>query len=122
MADHPVGPMPLGIGRRIWRRLLTWRPRHRVSLFLMLAMVVALILGLQIVGVREDPKGLAWFLALYFVFFLMVIGRAIFEIFDIIREHVREREAVFRKTFADGDFSAELGRRVGKADGGSWPE
>jgi hypothetical protein len=88
----------------------------------MVAMTVALLLGLQFVQVRDDPKRLAWFLTLYFIFFLFVIGRAIFEMFDIVREHVREREAVFKSTFHEGDFPEELGRRVGKVDAESWPE
>ncbi len=122
MADQSGDSMPLGLGPRIWRRLTQWRPRQRVSLFLMIAMIVALLLGVRIIEVRGDPRGLAWFLALYFVFFLLVIGRAVFELFDIVREHVRDREAVFRTTFAEDGFSGELGRRVGKSDGGSWPE
>ena len=122
MTERSPDLMPQGIGARVWAQLARRRPRHRVSMFLMLAMTVALVLGVQIVEIRDDPKRLAWFLALYFVFFLMVIGRAVFELFDIVREHVRDREAIFRRTFAEGDFATELGRRVGKSDAGSWPE
>jgi uncharacterized membrane protein YesL len=88
----------------------------------MIAMTVALFLGAQMAQVRDDPKKFAFLLSLYFVFFLVIIIRAVLEFFDIVREHVRDREAIFRKTFGEGDFSVELGRRVGKTDAGSWPE
>jgi hypothetical protein len=121
--DPQIPPMPRGIGARIWDRLTVWpRRRHGVSLFLLLAMTVAIFLGVQYVEVRDDPKRFAWFLGLYFIFFLIVIGRAVLEMFDIVREHIREREAVFKSTFCEGDFTEELGRRVSKGEAGSWPE
>lgn len=121
--DHESpGASHRGLGALIWERLRNRRPRHRVSLLLMIAMTVVLLLGVQLVQVQDDPKRLAWFLSLYFVFFLIVIGRAVFEMFDIVREHIRERESVFKATFHEGDFPGELGRRVGKSDAGSWPE
>lgn len=122
MADESGKQNDQGVGSIIWAGLRRRGLRHRVSLFLLIAMVVVLLLGVQFVEIQDDPKRLAWFLTLYFVFFLIVIGRAIFEMLDIVREHVRERESVFRKAFHEGDFPEELGRRVSKADAGSWPE
>lgn len=105
-----------------WRGLRSWRPRRPVSLFLMAAMLVVLVLGAQVWYVIEDPRGFAFFLSLYFIFFLVVIGRATVDMFDIVREHMRDRERLFRDTFADDGFSQELGRRVAKGDRSSWPE
>ena len=122
MSDESPDPLQRGIGALVWERLRKRRLRHRVSLFLMLAMTVALFLGVRFAQSLDDPKRLAWFLSLYFVLFLFVIGRALFEMLDILREHIRERESVFKSTFHDGDFADELGRRVGKTDAGSWPE
>jgi hypothetical protein len=88
----------------------------------MVAMIVVLVLGVQFVYVRDDPRRFAIFLSMYFIFFLVVIARALVDFFDVIREHVREREGLFRETFAKDGFSEELGRRVSKGDPGSWPE
>lgn len=104
------------------RELRAWRPRRPVSLFLMGAMLVVLILGAQVWYVIDDPKGFAFFLSLYFVFFLVVIGRAVADMFDIAREHMRDRERIFKDTFATDGFAEELGQRVAKGDRSSWPE
>ncbi len=88
----------------------------------MVAMVVALLMGGQIVYVRDDPKKFAFLLSLYFIFFLVIIVRAVLEFFDVVRQHVREREGLFRETFAKDGFAAELGQRVGEQDADSWPE
>lgn len=107
---------------RFRRGFRAWNPRRPVSLYLMVAMLVALLLGAQVVYVRDDPKRFAFFLSLYFVFFLMIIVRAVLEFFDVIREHVREREGLFRETFAEDGFSAELGERVSRREVDSWPD
>lgn len=104
------------------RALRAWRPRRPVSLFLLFAMIVALLLGVQVVKVLDDPRQFAFLLSLYFVFFMVVIARATMDLFDVIREHVREREGVFRETFTRDGFANDLGQRVAKGDRGSWPE
>ncbi len=106
----------------VWRGLAGWRPRRPVGLFLMVAMIVVLLLGAQFVNVRDDPKRFAFFLSLLFIFFAVVITRALVDFFDVIREHLREREGIFRETFTKDGFTEELGRRVAKGDPGSWPE
>lgn len=113
---------PDTISGMFWRRLRAWRPRRPVSLFLMAAMLVVLVLGAQVWYVIDDPKGFAFFLSLYFVFFFVVIGRATVDMFDIVREHVRDRERLFRDTFTGDGFSQELGQHVAKGDRSSWPE
>ncbi len=113
---------PVTFAGVLMRAVRGWRPRRPVSLFLMGAMLVVLILGAQVWYVIEDPKGFAFFLSLYFVFFLVVIGRAVADMFDIVREHVRDRERIFKDTFANDGFAQELGQRVSKGDRSSWPE
>ena len=76
------------------------------------AMLVVILLGVQMVYVFEDPRRLALFLALNFTFFLFVIFRATLECFDILREHIRDREHLFQSVFCEDDFAEELGRRV----------
>jgi len=121
-SDRDFREPPLGVGPRVWRSLRTWTPQRPVSFFLLIAITVALLFGLQFVYVRENPKQFAFLLSIYFVFFSVVIFRAILDAFDILREHIRERERVFRETFGGDEFAAELGERVRRADPDSWPE
>jgi len=118
----PKDSMPDTVSGLFWRGFRAWRPLRPVSLFLMGAMLVVLILGAQVWYVIDDPKGFAFFLSLYFVFFLVVIGRAVADMLDIAREHVRDRERIFKDTFANDGFAQELGQRVAKGDRSSWPE
>lgn len=104
------------------RALGRWRPRRPVSLFLLVAMIVALLFGVQIAKVLDNPRQFAFLLSLYFVFFLVVIARATMDLFDVIREHVRDHEGVFRETFARDGFAQELGQHVAKSERGSWPD
>jgi len=113
---------PETLGGYLRRGLHGWRPRRPVSLFLLVAMVAVLVLGVQIVYVLDDPRRFAFFLSLYFVFFLVVIARATMDLFDVMREHVRERESLFRETFAKDGFAEALGQRVAKGERDSWPE
>lgn len=106
----------------VLRELREWRPRRPVSLFLLVTMVIVLLFGAQIWYLIDNPKGFAFFLSLYFIFFLVVIGRAVADMFDIAREHLRDRERIFRDTFTTDGFSQELGQRVAKGDRSSWPE
>lgn len=119
--DHDIRSSPT-LGERLTRQFRQWQPRRPVSLYLMVAMLVALLLGGQVVYVRDDPKKFAFLLSLYFIFFLVVIVRATLEFFDVIRQHVREREGLFRETFTEDGFAAELGQRVGEHDAESWPD
>lgn len=88
------------------------RSSRLTSLILLGAMMVVLLLGAQIVYVHDDPRRFALFLALNFTFFLFVILRAALECLSIVRDHVRNREQLFRAEFWDNDFALELGKRV----------
>lgn len=95
--------------------------RRPMSFYLLIAMVVALLLGVQVVFFQHDPKRLAFFLTLNFVFFFVVMYRAIRDCFDILRSHFREREGLFSNTIGEPTFSNELGRRVAKNEEKSTP-
>ena len=101
-----------GLGIRILRAIRRSQNRLPVSLYLLIAMVAVLLLGTQIVLVREDPKRFAFYLALMFIFFFVVMFRAVVDVVEISRKHFREREDLFRNTLGDTDFVSELGKRV----------
>jgi hypothetical protein len=82
------------------------------SAYLLIAIVVVLLLGQQIVYVRSDPRRYAFFLSLLFVFFFVVIFRAVIDCVEIAKRHFSEREKLFQTTIGEKDFAAELGRRV----------
>ena len=94
---------------RAWRRSRFARP---VSFYLLFAILFALLLGVRIVYVQDDPVRFASFLTLFFILFFFVLVRAIIDLFDILRRHFTERERVFRSTLGETEFAEELGRRV----------
>lgn len=122
MAQSDKSDHPITLSGVVLHQLREWRPRRPVSLFLLVTMVIVLLFGAEIWYLIDSPKGFAFFLSLYFIFFLVVIGRAVADMFDIVREHLRDRERIFRDTFANDGFSQELGQRVAKGDRSSWPE
>jgi hypothetical protein len=91
------------------RRANASRP---MSFYLLLAIVVVMTLGTQLVYFREDPKQFALYLSLMLLFFFVVAFRAVLDFFDIVRRHLHEQRDVYRNTLGDEDFAAELGRRV----------
>lgn len=88
------------------------RWRRPASFWLLLAILAVVVLGVQIVYARDNPKQFAFYLSLLFVFFLVVIARALWDALEIARDHFRDREAVFRSTLGDSTFVRELGERV----------
>ena len=84
--------------------------RLPVSFYLLIAMVVVLVLGAQMVLVREDPKRFAFYLTLMFIFFFVVMFRAVVDVVEITKKHFRERENLFHDTLGDADFVSELGK------------
>ena len=102
------------------RTVQSRRDRKRpASFYLLCAIVVVLLLGAQIVYVKDDPKHFALFLTLYFIFFFVVIFRAILDGFDIVRSHFRENEQLLSRTFVDDGFAERLGAQVAEKDGHS---
>jgi hypothetical protein len=95
--------------RKAWRESNRSRP---FSFYLLLAIIGVLVLGLQIVHLRDDPRQFAFVLSLLFIFFFAVMVRAIVDFAEITKRHMSEREKVYRTTLGDDEFVSELGRRV----------
>lgn len=102
------------LGERIVSGMRGSAKNRPVSFYLLLAMIVMLFLGGRILEVMDDPKQFVLFLSLYFVFFFVLMYRAILDAFDIARDHFRKKEELFRETFAGDGFADRLGRSVAK--------
>ena len=87
-----------------------------MSFYLLLAMGVVVLLGGQIVYVKDDPKRFALFLALNFTFFLVVLFRAVLDFFEIMRGHFREQKELYRSTLGEPEFTKRLGERVAERE------
>lgn len=86
--------------------------RRPVSSYLLMAILAVVLLGVQVVYMVDDPKRFAFFLTLNFVFFFVVMLRAVVECVEIARDHFKEQEQLFRTTIGDEEFAEQLGRRV----------
>ncbi len=114
--DAPEGndaPARRGAGLR---HFLAIRP---TSYYLLFAILVVVLLGSQVVHIREDPWRFGLFLALNFVFFLIVISIAISDMIGIIRDGFRERERTFSATIGDKEFVDDLRDRIDSRRGDS---
>jgi len=106
--ESAARPMSYWLSRAS-RNVSGWRP---ASFWLLLAILVVMVLGLRMVGVRDDPKQFALYLTLMLVFFFVVIARAIVDCIDIWRRGFSERERLFKDTLGDDEFVAKLSKRV----------
>jgi hypothetical protein len=97
--------------REGWGRARRNRP---VSFYLLLAIPLELLMGTQMLSVRDNPKMFWAFLAMNFVFFFFVIVRALLDFTELLRRHIKEKESVFKTTLGDKEFLADL-RERGKA-------
>ncbi len=95
--------------QKAWRARSRYRP---VSLFLLFAIMIVALLGLQVVDLRDNPKKFALFLSLNFLFFFVVIGRAIIDCIEILKRSLKDRRDLYDTTLGDREFTTELGRRV----------
>lgn len=95
--------------RKVWRDIRQARP---VSFYLLIAMVIVLLLGVQMADYRDDPWRFALVLSLMFVFFFVAMIRAVIDCGEIVRRHLAERRELYRTTLGDEEFMSELGRRV----------
>lgn len=96
-----------------------FRARHTVSFFLLLIVIAVLALSTQLIQVRDNPKRFGFVLILLFVFFFVVILRALVDAIEILRGHFSEREKIYRSTLGDKEFVDELGRRLSDKEGDS---
>ncbi|MCD6287811.1 MAG: hypothetical protein J7M12_01725 [Candidatus Hydrogenedentes bacterium] len=79
-----------------------------VSGIMLLAAVVVLFLGLNILFVRDDPHRFAGLLILLFVFFFVAAVLALDDIGRITMAAVERRHDIFRRTVGDSTFYGEL--------------
>ena len=94
---------------RAAQNLAGWRP---ASFYLLLAMLIVTVLGLGIVRVRDNPHQFALYLILLFVFFFVVMARAIMDCMEIWRRSFSERERLYKDTLGDDEFVGRLARSV----------
>lgn len=103
---------PTTLRRQLLAGLVRSARQRPVSFYLLFAMIAVLLLGGQVVYIKDDPRQFALFLSLYFVFFFVLIFRAILDFFDIARAHFRQSEVLLTETFAEDGFAARLGQGV----------
>ena len=82
------------------------------SFYLLLAVPVVLLLGVQLLVSRDNPKHFVFYLSIFFVFFFVILLRAIQDFFDISKRHFFERERLYRQTLGDEEFASQLGEQV----------
>ena len=97
------------------RAFMEAHSRRPISFYLMFAILAVVLLGGQLVYVREDPRRFALFLTLNFVAFFVIMMRALFDFMEIVRNHFRASEKLYRETLGESDFAHELGRRVAES-------
>ncbi len=88
-----------------------------MSFYLLLTIPVALFLGAGVLKSQDNPKWLAFYLSLFFLFFLAVLVGAVVDFFDIFRRHFFEHHKVFRSTLGDAEFVTRLGEGVERQRG-----
>ncbi len=91
------------------RRIAEHRP---TSFYLLLAIVVVLLLGLQIAEYRDNPARSTFVLGLLFIFFFAVMVFAILEAGQIVRRSLREKRELWQSTLGEEAFLSELSKRV----------
>lgn len=104
----PVNSLGTHIAK-VWWDIQKSRPK---SFYLLLAIIVVLLLGLQMAALRDSPRQFAFVLSLMFIFFGAVMVFAVLEFGEIVRKHLRERRELFRSTLGEPEFIAELGKKV----------
>jgi len=107
-SESSARPMRYYIARAA-RNLSGWRP---VSFYLLFAMLIVMVLGLGMLRVRDDPRQFGLYLILLFVFFFVVIARAIMDCMEIWRRSFAERERLFKDTLGEDEFVGKLARSV----------
>ena len=111
-----MAPMPTlrGYFREALRQANAWRP---VSFYFLLAIPVVLLLGAQMFRFEDNPARFALVLSLTFVFFGIVLLRAVMDLFEISRRSLREHRNTWAETLGEAEFIQELGGRVREENG-----
>jgi hypothetical protein len=85
--------------------------RRPVSFYLLLSMPFALILAAGLLD-RSNVRQFTLGLGLLFAFFGVLMIRAIGDLFDITRSHLRAQRDSFRDTLGEPTFTHTLGQKV----------
>lgn len=83
-----------------------------MSFYLLLAMLAAVLMGGPLARAKGDPKMFALALSLSFLFFFVIIVRAIMDFFDLSKGFFAEREQLFKTTLGEPGFVEQLAQRV----------
>lgn len=86
-----------------------WRP---ISFYLLLAIPIVMLLGLQMITSFDNPRRFALVLSLMFLFFGILVLRAIMDLFEIARRRLREERNSFRDTLGEKTFTDALHSRI----------
>lgn len=89
--------------------------RRPVSFYLLLAMPAPLLLAVGLLDDRENVQQFTLGLCLLFACFGAIMIRAVSDLFDITRRHLRANKSSFRDTLGDEQFINALGSRVKQA-------
>lgn len=90
--------------------------RLPISFYLILAIILMLLLGVKGFSQLNDPRQLAFTLAVFMIFFAAVIYRALIDAIDIARKHYREEGALLSDVFERDDFSQQLHQHLKQAE------
>ncbi|HOZ49854.1 MAG TPA: hypothetical protein PLO37_19430 [Candidatus Hydrogenedentes bacterium] len=76
-----------------------WRPS---SFYFLLCVPIVMIAAVPAFYMHEDPRKFALHLSLVFVFLLVIVWRAVMDLFEISRRHRKERREAFEQTLGGG--------------------
>jgi len=88
------------------------RARRPMSFYLLLAIPVALLAAAGLLENRDAPVQFATTVGLLIGFFGLLMLRAVADVFDITRDHLRGRREVARGTLFQPEFAKSLGEKV----------
>ncbi len=91
------------------RQSRRWRP---LSFYLLLAVPIVMLLGLQMAFSLDNPRRFALVLSLLFLFFGVLLVRAVMDLFEIARRRLRDERDSFRETLGEKSFTDALSRRI----------
>jgi len=103
---------PATLGGHVFGAMRRINRRRPMSFYLLLAMVAAVLMGAPMVWARNDPKKFALCLSLSFIFFFVILVRAIVDFFELGKQFFSEREQLFKTTLGEPDFVELLSQRV----------
>ncbi len=86
--------------------------RLPISFYLILAIIVMLLLGVNGFSDLDNPRRLAFTMVLFLVFFGAIVYRALIDAIDIARKHHRERNTLISDVFERDGFAKDLHQRV----------